>query len=225
MRKFTFIFLGLLPFSTFAQKLHSRVEIPDSAYVKIDTTLKAKGYSKDLLIFLIATEIIDPNMQEAFKNHETPDWTLLEQAVESHYGHGVSLESTMDGEIRWYGFKKEWPLYCRQIVRRVNEFGPFALVSDRAIQFNTCAWEIFLHSRDNSELRTALRWSDSAVTMNPLPEHLDTYANLLYKLGRVQQAIAYEERALRTVAGKNEDMEKGIITTLGKMHDRKPTWP
>ncbi len=54
---------------------------------------------------------------------------------------------------------------------------------------------------------------------------IDTYANLLYKAGRKEEAILWEEKAVR-VAKKRDD-ESGAIMyqkVIAKMENGEPTW-
>ena len=50
---------------------------------------------------------------------------------------------------------------------------------------------------------------------------VDTYANLLYKLGQKEEAITKEEEALRFAAEKDI---KGFTETLLKMKAGEKTW-
>jgi tetratricopeptide (TPR) repeat protein len=50
--------------------------------------------------------------------------------------------------------------------------------------------------------------------------YLDTYANLLYKLGRTEEALRYEEKAFALAPN-----DKDITDNLSKMKKGEPTWP
>jgi thioredoxin-related protein len=94
----------------------------------------------------------------------------------------------------------------------------------QAPQHNEFAYEIFQHDTVKADLWVALRWSkysiDSAKVDDPwIPDYMDTYANLLYKLGDVRQAIDWEEKA--AVA---RPKDKSIVDVLKKMKMGQPTW-
>lgn len=94
----------------------------------------------------------------------------------------------------------------------------------QSLQCNEFAYNTFQHDTVKVDLETALRWSknsiDSAKADDPwMPNYLDTYANLLYKLGNVRQAIEWEEKA---AAANPKD--KAIIQVLAKMKGGQPTW-
>lgn len=50
---------------------------------------------------------------------------------------------------------------------------------------------------------------------------IDTYANLLHKLGRTKEAIEWQEKALAKV---DADSKAEYQATLDKMKKGEPTW-
>jgi thioredoxin-related protein len=89
-------------------------------------------------------------------------------------------------------------------------------------KLNNFAWEVFKRVSDTETLKDALRWSGRSLELSINdPRRLDTYANLLHKLGRKEEAIAKEEEALRYAAEKDR---KGFTETLLKMKAGEKTW-
>ena len=75
---------------------------------------------------------------------------------------------------------------------------------------------------NKNALQDALRWSGRSLELSPNNAlWLDTYANLLYKLGQEEKAITKEEEALH-YADKNS--AKGLSETLRKMKVGEKTW-
>jgi thioredoxin-related protein len=94
----------------------------------------------------------------------------------------------------------------------------------KAPQHNEIAFEIFKRDTVRDDLEVALQWGkysvDSAEMDDPWkPDYLDTYANLLYKLGQRREAIGWEEKA---VTARPKD--KLLVDALEKMKAGKPTW-
>lgn len=81
-----------------------------------------------------------------------------------------------------------------------------------ALVWNNRAWEVFKHSEDTTQLIKALKWSNYAVMMDPQANWMDTYANILYKLGHVQLAITWE-----SIAAALDPSDKNIQAALSKM--------
>jgi len=87
---------------------------------------------------------------------------------------------------------------------------------------NNIAWVVFERVSDTKILQDAFRWSGRSLELSPNSSYkLDTYANLLYKLGQKEEAISKEEEALR-FANKKE--LKIFTETLSKMKVGEKTW-
>jgi len=87
---------------------------------------------------------------------------------------------------------------------------------------NNVAWKFFETTSDKKALNDALSWSKRSLEIYPEnPMWMDTYANLLYKLGKNEEAVALEEEALELV-GKGS--KEGFKNTLQKMREGQKTW-
>lgn len=89
---------------------------------------------------------------------------------------------------------------------------------------NEIAWNFFEKVADTKALENALRWSKRSLEIYP-DNHMfiDTYANLLYKLGRNEDAIVKETEALNFAKSTKSDT-KGYEKTLKKMNSGVKTW-
>jgi thioredoxin-related protein len=93
-----------------------------------------------------------------------------------------------------------------------------------APQLNEFAFTVFQFDSSVAHLKQALIWAKTAVdstdTKDRLyPSYLDSYSNILYRLGDRKAAISLEERA---VAGRPRDTS--LSATLEKMRAGEPTW-
>jgi thiol-disulfide isomerase/thioredoxin len=94
-----------------------------------------------------------------------------------------------------------------------------SIISER---LNNIAWEVFLKISDVKGLQDALRWSKRSLEIYPKnPAWMDTYANLLYKLGQKEEAIIIEEEAMNL---DNKESKEGFKKTLQKMKAGEKTW-
>jgi len=96
---------------------------------------------------------------------------------------------------------------------------------DYAMNLNEVAWNYFLKKTDHESLKKALAWSKRSLefTGNSVGAFLDTYANLLHKLGRTGEAIPWEELAIEKGPDDDEDISSYKVT-LEKMKKGEPTW-
>lgn len=88
-------------------------------------------------------------------------------------------------------------------------------------ELNTYAWYTFLNSNNKVLLESALLWSYKSLEIEKNPAYLDTYANLLYKLGQINEAIEVETNALELAETKDK---KTYQETLEKMKNGEKTW-
>jgi hypothetical protein len=96
------------------------------------------------------------------------------------------------------------------------------------------AWDLFVDCNDKALLSEALNWSEMANKLlgaDTLVQCLDTKANLLYKLKRVNEAICLEEAVVQNVyhVESSHGLKKGFysqeyVETLDKMKNGLPTW-
>jgi thiol-disulfide isomerase/thioredoxin len=87
---------------------------------------------------------------------------------------------------------------------------------------NNVAWKFFETTSDKKALNDALSWSKRSLEIYPEnPMWMDTYANLLYKLGKNEEAVALEEEAFELVG---KESKEGFKNTLQKMREGQKTW-
>ncbi len=68
------------------------------------------------------------------------------------------------------------------------------------------AWKFYLFVDDNTKLLAALNWTKYVLENNdPQPAAIDTYASLLYKIGRKAEAVKFSEQALELAKSWGED--------------------
>ncbi len=77
-----------------------------------------------------------------------------------------------------------------------------------ANKLNSLAWTYFETTTDPADLTKALSWSGRSLELERSSALLDTYAQLLGKLGRKADAIKYEEEALAKAKATGESTEE-----------------
>ncbi|MGH2552548.1 MAG: hypothetical protein ACRDEB_02460, partial [Chitinophagaceae bacterium] len=93
------------------------------------------------------------------------------------------------------------------------------------IRLNEFAWSIFKGSSDRKILLKALHWSKMCFEKEDQknPVYIDTYANLLYKLGRKVQALKWENKAQKFAIKQGETADWGQ-DIIDKMSRGEKTW-
>jgi predicted RNA polymerase sigma factor len=68
----------------------------------------------------------------------------------------------------------------------------------------------------------ALEWSKKSFKDKENPMFMDTYANILHKMGRTKEAIEVQEKAVAMTT--DEASKKELQETLDKMKKGEKTW-
>lgn len=146
--------------------------------------------------------------------NSVPNWFSIEADIRDKYGE-VGNEIFLRSKAAYFLNEKRWNEFSICVKEYIDKFEKNISPDD----LNLFAWNIFENIRDTSCLNAALMWSKSTLQRNPTEfNYIDTYANLLYKLGRVDEAIKWQSKAISL----NEDNDLKI--TLTKMKNRQPTW-
>ncbi|HET7732969.1 MAG TPA: thioredoxin domain-containing protein [Paludibacter sp.] len=92
--------------------------------------------------------------------------------------------------------------------------------SIEAYQYNETSWYIYENYKtfqDAPALTLAKTWSEKSLQLLPEEQqYQDTYAHILFELGEVQEAINYEEKALKGAMAKKTDSVKFFTDELGR---------
>jgi hypothetical protein len=93
----------------------------------------------------------------------------------------------------------------------------------KMFEINNQCWDLFLKAQDTMILNRAIYWMEQTFKQNPkdltYDQGLDTYANLLYKAGRKEEALKWEQKAI--LISPND---VGIKSAWEKMNKGLPTW-
>ena len=119
-------------------------------------------------------------------------------------------------DINIYLAKRDWPNFEKAITSYMKQYGQQMNNED----MNSIAWSVFENCSDASCVSQILDISSQLKTSTE-PAFLDTYANLLYKTGKKEEAIAMEQKALEA---SPENERSGFQSTIDKMKKGEKTW-
>jgi thioredoxin-related protein len=148
------------------------------------------------------------------RDASAPDWTKLSATINNKYP-AYAKEVIASSKVMYYQSKGDWTNFQTAVMAYMKDYNNKA----SADELNNFAWTVFENCKDLACVKEALEWSKKSFDGNNNPMFIDTYANILYKLGNKQEAIKWEEKAL---ALSNNDKE--IQTTLDKMKKGEKTW-
>jgi thioredoxin-related protein len=114
---------------------------------------------------------------------------------------------------------------CKNLVAAATYYADSFSVFLTANTLNTWAWTLFEHSKEKDELIVALKWSKRSIELEPADPYLmDTYANILYKLGLIQDAITWQKKAIYEL-GIKKSKSLTIQQNFERMQKGEKTWP
>ena len=145
-----------------------------------------------------------------------PDWKALQDTIAARFPRQAP-EVTARGKVIYCQNKNDWPHFQIAIVAYMKQYGNHVLPEE----LNEYAWTIFHNCPDMTCINDALDWSRRSFKDNPNPGFMDTYANILYRMGKKDDAIAWEEKALRLA---DEGSKASYQFTIDKMKKGEKTW-
>src|SRR6185312_5107312 len=143
------------------------------------------------------------------------DWQAVHAKI-ARFLPAEADELTARIKVNYYRSRNDWPAFEHAIVAYMKTYG--GKMSDP--ELNDIAWSVFQKCADMSCVSDVLDWSKRLKDAKE-PAFMDTYANILYKLGKKDEAIALETKA----AGLAGTADKaGYQATIGKMKKGEKTW-
>jgi len=115
--------------------------------------------------------------------------------------------------------KKDW----KQFAAVINEYTTKYTMGNT--ELNDYAWTVFEKCNDKNVLESALKWSKLSFEKETKkePGFIDTYANLLYKLGNKEEALKWEKQAQAIAIEQGEDKSWGQ-DVIDKIMKGEKTW-
>jgi tetratricopeptide (TPR) repeat protein len=184
-------------------------------------SIMGKGDAQHLITSVVYKDVVKPNVDIGLKDSVEPNWEAIGKAIQVTYGDYYAERCVVGGRVKYYKTRKEWESYAKYFVRLME----IVQISDwnSIVSLDNNAFEVFKYSKNSKELEEALTWINKALSLETSSPHaavIDTKANLLYKLGRKEEALPLEKQA-HNLAPNDKDIEDNYV----KMKSGLPTWP
>ena len=187
---------------------------------KVDVVLGKSTAEQQVANIIIGEEIAKTKPELPYKK---PNWLTMSAIIDQYYPT-LSPKAVAITKLKWYEYAKDWINYQIAVDEYVKQFS-----SDLSLpELNQYAWTIFLHINDTTSLQEALGWSskcckdnESSIINNDLATYMDTYANLLYKLGQKEEALSWEQKAINLAIRSHQ---KSYQQVFNKMQSGQKTW-
>jgi hypothetical protein len=185
---------------------------------KVDAILGKDKAEQKLMGIIMAENVYPLILKKSTPENPspTPDFDALSASLQTKYPK-YGEEVAAKGKVIYYQYKKDWNGFQSAIVAFMTKYGEKASPAE----LNSYAWTVFDNCKDMTCVTEALDWSKRSFKEKEDPAYIDTYANILHKLGRTKEAIQWEEKAV-TLAAAGE--KKTYQDTIDKMKKGEKTW-
>jgi hypothetical protein len=118
----------------------------------------------------------------------------------------------------------DWKAFVPALSDYLKRFGKNKFPNQfSAWSLNSFAWEVFENNGDKKLLQIALSWSKKSLEGKESNNwaHIDTYANILYRLGKIKEALEMETKLL---SFEDKEAKDTALKTIDKMKKGEKTW-
>lgn len=174
-----------------------------------------KVKANDFLSKLLIGEAVNTKIQAK----EAVDFAAIEKELAQKYPTINTEKASLEMQPRYFAYTKNFPGLRDSFNKYITKYGS----AITAGQLNDMAWSIFEGCDDPACLKAAAEWSKlSLEKVKDAPMYLDTFANLLYRLGNKEQAIKTQEKAISLLTDATQ--KEQYVATLQKMKKGEKTW-
>lgn len=185
--------------------------------IKVDGILGAQVAKKKVMAIIFREEIFPETLPfQRHEKHGSPDWETIEKKVVEKYAL-IGEEKVLYSRMLYdFSVEKNWKNFANSYLVYFSKYGSFY---NDVYSGNNLAWAVFQFVENKSTIEEAIKYMKQAIQTEPTAIYIDTYSNLLYKSGRVTEAITLEEQAC-----KLEPQNQVFRDVLKKMKNRERTW-
>jgi thioredoxin-related protein len=201
----------------------------------VNNAMGKEGYAKNVVDRIILKEKVSPFLKAAEGKPE-PDWNILYSTIAKDYKGDYADRNILEAKMKWYLPNENMLKYAITLNDKMEKYGSDTTSMTEDFKLNNKAFIIWEKIKDSQELKRMIRWMTGVVRRGEKatgvytqywPLYIDTYANLLYKVGEISEAIKWQELAVTKSRefGTDKSDANAIQENLEKMKKGQPTWP
>ena len=129
------------------------------------------------------------------------------------YGEDNVNQKILGTKMNYFKFMKNWEEYAKVTAEYVNKYA-----MDNSQMLNSFAWDFYENINDKAMLKNAEKWAKISMKLDKNYYNTDTYASILYKLGKYEKALKYANEAVE-LAKKSGTNYKGTEELIKKIEE------
>ncbi|SFO29616.1 Glycosyl hydrolases family 2, TIM barrel domain [Chitinophaga sp. YR627] len=162
--------------------------------------LSGPNTSEYLLMNIIYSSEIKPGIISG-----NPNWDSISHSVVPKYGQ-LASERLNSAKMIYFLEHEDWSNYGKAYKIHFDNM----LTTNRNVyHINNLTWHVFVNVKDTAVLSTAIKAIEYSLSKFDMrnPNAYDTYANLLYKIGRREDALKIAAKAVEVSKNNKEFVE------------------
>ncbi|MGE5409905.1 MAG: DUF255 domain-containing protein [Clostridiales bacterium] len=172
-----------------------------------------KAYSKEVVNNKIA-EVYGTGLMESLKKDDKKSYESMKKEIKRNAlpdGEKIILNA----ELKKFQKEKDWKNYSKAAELLIEKYS-----NDDATLLNKISWTIYENVTDKAVLLKAADWAKKATEINNIYSFTDTYASVLYKLGKKAEAREAALKAIELAKKENADFKETelLLEKIDKMN-------
>jgi hypothetical protein len=200
---------------------------------QVDKIMNDSYFAQDIVESMIYNAEIREIYNKDKANLTPPDYRAIAEVIGKKYNDYYAKRIKLSMALAWYTFlvfnKKETKYWPQLLQARINKWDNLRMDTVQSFKnfINSYSYQhFFLHCNDPKQLDKVVYWMKELVHKAPHdPDYLDTYACVLYKDGKKEQAIEIEKKALQASI-QNKDRKNTTLFngTIEEMQKGQKIW-
>ncbi|MFZ4563213.1 MAG: thioredoxin family protein [Bacteroidales bacterium] len=166
-------------------KVYEKMYTRDSVFGKV-----VGVYTQALITLSRNRSFNDTNLNQIKQKIKDPGYTDADKVF-------------FQGELNMYQMKSETEKYLNLAMKEVDQN-----YSDDYAMLNRMAVNFFKMATEKTQIEKAAGWAKKSIALKSTTENNDTYAKLMFKLGKKADAIKFEKKAIEMAKKDNADTSK-----------------
>lgn len=186
----------------------------------VNSILKDQGRAQGLVKAYINREAYDTYIKDQTKINWRAIALFLKRRAPK-----LSEQAMLELKIDYFRIQKDWEVFGKL---KMDYYDRYERTFDHNARWfmNNEIMQIFRLCSNKETLKRASQWSKMTIYLEPGKENpaaMDTYANILYKIGNKKDALKWQQKALEIVYREKID-PKPYVENWDKMNANLPTW-
>jgi|GEM_PF-1494017 len=198
----------------FIKKFPNLVQVGDSYFRlfyqqgdTINKLLKSTSFADAIINWIITRDVLNPVLYDGNSKPKPiqPNWKEITAELSERFPDRV-VELMIGAKLRWYTMSEDLPNIVKYSIQK-TEVKPLDTTGMGWLSLNNMVYSVILkNTNDKQTLNKARKWMEQAVKAQPHKHNYwDTYAGVLYKLGKKDDALKQQLKAIEVL---NEQIKR-----------------